>query len=105
MIDRRSCSDEFLWWLRLALTAIPVILVLLLWARVGWGYNQYGHSGDESEEQRRQREARETGEAFGSLAGLAVGAAIYLAKQSDEDAQEGNEVLDEEEDHAFDLTM
>lgn len=63
------------------------------------------HSGDESEEERRQREAREAGEAVGSLAGLAVGAAIYLAKQSDEDAQEGNEVLDEEEDHTFDLTM
>ena len=63
------------------------------------------HSGDESEGKKRQREARETGEAFGSLAGLAVGAAIHLAKQSDEDAQEGNEVLKEEEDHAFDLTM
>ena len=64
------------------------------------------HSGDESEEERRQREARETGEAVGSLAGLAVGAAIYLAKQSDEDAQEVDEVLDEEEeDHVFELTM
>ena len=63
------------------------------------------HSGDESEDERRQREARETGEAFGSLAGLAVGAAIHLAKQSDDDTQEVDEVLDEEEDHAFDLTM
>lgn len=37
VIDRRILRDEFLWWLRLALTAIPVILVLLLWARVGFG--------------------------------------------------------------------
>ncbi|MBQ4065602.1 MAG: hypothetical protein IJD10_05835 [Clostridia bacterium] len=64
------------------------------------------HSGDESEEQRRQREARETGEAVGSLTGLAVGAVIHLAKQSDDDTQEGDEVLKEEdEDHVFELTM
>ena len=37
VIDRRILRDEFLWWLRLALIAIPVILVLLLWARVGLG--------------------------------------------------------------------
>jgi len=37
VIDRCILRDEFLWWLRLALTAIPVILVLLLWTRVGLG--------------------------------------------------------------------
>ena len=37
VIDRRILRDELLWWLRLALTAIPTILVLLLWARVGLG--------------------------------------------------------------------
>ena len=63
------------------------------------------HSGDESEEQRRQREARETGEAVGSLAGLAVGAVIHLAKQSDDDTQEGDEDWNEEMDKSFDLTM
>ena len=35
VIDRRIRRDEALWWLRLALTALPTILVLLLWARVG----------------------------------------------------------------------
>ena len=37
VIDRRIRRDEALWWLRLALTAVPVLLVLLLWARVGLG--------------------------------------------------------------------
>ena len=37
VIDRRILRDEAIWWLRLALTALPVILVLLLWARVGLG--------------------------------------------------------------------
>ena len=37
VIDRRIRRDEALWWLRLALTALPTILVLLLWARVGLG--------------------------------------------------------------------
>ena len=37
VIDRRIRRDEALWWLRLALTAVPTILVLLLWARVGLG--------------------------------------------------------------------
>ena len=37
VIDRRIRRDEALWWLRLALTAIPMLLVLLLWARVGLG--------------------------------------------------------------------
>ena len=37
VIDRRIRRDETLWWLRLALTALPTILVLLLWARVGLG--------------------------------------------------------------------
>ena len=36
-IGRRMLRDEALWWLRLALTAIPTILVLLLWAHVGLG--------------------------------------------------------------------
>ena len=35
VIDRRIIRDEAIWWLRLALTAVPVLLVLLLWARVG----------------------------------------------------------------------
>ena len=37
VIDRRIRRDEAIWWLRLALTAIPMLLVLLLWARVGLG--------------------------------------------------------------------
>ena len=37
VIERRTRRDEALWWLRLALTALPTILVLLLWARVGLG--------------------------------------------------------------------
>ena len=37
VIDRRIWRDEALWWLRLALTAVPMLLVLLLWARVGLG--------------------------------------------------------------------
>ena len=35
VIDRRIIRDEAIWWIRLALTALPTILVLLLWARVG----------------------------------------------------------------------
>ena len=35
VIDRRIRRDEAIWWIRLALTALPTILVLLLWARVG----------------------------------------------------------------------
>jgi hypothetical protein len=37
VINRQLFRDEAIWWLRLALTAIPTILVLLLWARVGLG--------------------------------------------------------------------
>ena len=37
VIDRNALRDEALWWLRLILTAAPMILVLLLWARVGLG--------------------------------------------------------------------
>ncbi len=37
VIDRQIFRDEAIWWLRLLLTAIPTILVLLLWARVGLG--------------------------------------------------------------------
>lgn len=37
VIDRRIRRDEALWWLRLALTAVPMLLVLLLWVRVGLG--------------------------------------------------------------------
>ena len=37
VIDRRIIRDEAIWWIRLALTALPTILVLLLWARVGLG--------------------------------------------------------------------
>ena len=37
IIWRQTVRDEAIWWLRLALTAIPTILVLLLWARVGLG--------------------------------------------------------------------
>ena len=37
VIDRNAIRDEALWWLRLILTAAPMILVLLLWARVGLG--------------------------------------------------------------------
>ena len=36
VIDRRIIRDEAIWWLRLILTALPTILVLLLWARVGF---------------------------------------------------------------------
>ena len=35
VIDRRIRRDEAIWWLRLALTAVPMLLVLLLWAHVG----------------------------------------------------------------------
>ena len=35
VIDRRIRRDEAIWWLRLALTAVPMLLVLLLWVRVG----------------------------------------------------------------------
>ena len=37
VINRRIVRDEALWWLRLALTAVPMLLVLLLWAHVGLG--------------------------------------------------------------------
>ena len=37
IINRQIFRDEAIWWLRLALTAIPTILVLLLWACVGLG--------------------------------------------------------------------
>lgn len=37
VINRQIFRDEAIWWLRLALTAVPTILVLLLWARVGLG--------------------------------------------------------------------
>ena len=37
VIDRRIIRDEAIWWIRLALTALPTILVLLLWARTGLG--------------------------------------------------------------------
>ena len=37
VIDRRIRRDEALWWLRLALTAVPMLLVLLLWVHVGLG--------------------------------------------------------------------
>ena len=37
IINRRIIRDEAIWWIRLALTALPTILVLLLWARVGLG--------------------------------------------------------------------
>ena len=37
VIDRRIIRDEAIWWLRLILTALPTILVLLLWVRVGLG--------------------------------------------------------------------
>ena len=37
VINRQIFRDEAIWWLRLALTAIPTILVLLLWVRVGLG--------------------------------------------------------------------
>ena len=36
VIDRRIRRDEALWWLRLALTAVPMLLVLLLWVHVGF---------------------------------------------------------------------
>ena len=35
VIDRRIRRDEALWWLRLVLTAVPMLLVLLLWVHVG----------------------------------------------------------------------
>ena len=35
VIDRRIRRDEALWWFRLALTAVPMLLVLLLWVHVG----------------------------------------------------------------------
>ena len=35
VIDRRIRRDEALWWLRLALTAVPMLLVLLLGVHVG----------------------------------------------------------------------
>ena len=35
VIDRRIRRDEAIWWIRLALTALPTILVVLLWVHVG----------------------------------------------------------------------
>ena len=35
VIDRRIRRDEAIWFLRLALTAVPMLLVLLLWVHVG----------------------------------------------------------------------
>ena len=35
VIDRRIRRDEAIWWLRLALTAVPMLLVLFLWVHVG----------------------------------------------------------------------
>lgn len=35
VIDRRIRRDEAIWWLRLALTFIPTILIFLLWVHVG----------------------------------------------------------------------
>ena len=35
VIDRRIRRDEAIWWLRLALTAVPMLLVLLLWVHMG----------------------------------------------------------------------
>ena len=35
VINRRIRRDEALWWIRLALTAVPMLLVLLLWVHVG----------------------------------------------------------------------
>ena len=35
VIDRRIRRDEVLRWLRLALTAVPMLLVLLLWVHMG----------------------------------------------------------------------
>ena len=35
VIDRRIRRDEAQWWLRLALTAVPMLLVLLLWVHMG----------------------------------------------------------------------
>ena len=35
VIDRRIIRDEAIWWIRLALTAVPMLLVLLLWVHVG----------------------------------------------------------------------
>ena len=35
VIDRRIRRDEALWWLRLALTAVPMLLVLLFWGHGG----------------------------------------------------------------------
>ena len=35
VIDRRIRRDEAIWWLRLAITFIPPILILLLWVYVG----------------------------------------------------------------------
>ena len=35
VIDRRIIRDEVIWWIRLALTFIPPILILLLWVYVG----------------------------------------------------------------------
>lgn len=37
VINRRIIRDEAIWFIRLILTAAPMILVLLLWARVGLG--------------------------------------------------------------------
>ena len=37
VIDRRIRRDEAIWFLRLALTAVPMLLVLLLWVHVGLG--------------------------------------------------------------------
>lgn len=35
-IERRAIRDEFLWWLRLLLTALPAILILALSVYMGW---------------------------------------------------------------------
>ncbi len=35
-IERRAIRDEFLWWLRLLLMALPAILILALSVYMGW---------------------------------------------------------------------
>ena len=35
-IERRAIRDEFLWWLRLLLMALPTVLVLCLAVYLGW---------------------------------------------------------------------
>lgn len=58
---------------------------------------------EETEEEKRQREARNAGSALGAAVGIVAGVAIGMAQQPPDD--DVDELNDEDEDEAFDITM